>query len=75
MENRLTFSLCQGLDVVVFESTLNSNIFAALSLAVDFSSDCVLIIQFQQVNEEMETSKNSLNHLFWRVEYVASHCQ
>lgn len=71
----MKFLLCRGLDVTVFEKTLNSNTFAALSLAIDFSSDCVLIIQFQQVNEEMETSKGSLNHLFQRVEYVASHCQ
>lgn len=34
----------------------------------------MLIIQFQQVKVETETSKNSLNHLFYTILYAALHC-
>lgn len=75
-ENRLKFSLCQVLDAAVFEKTLHGNILADLSLPVDFfHCFCVLITQFQQLNDEIEISKNSLSHLFYRDEYVALHCQ
>lgn len=35
-KNRVKFSLCQSLDTALFEKTLNRNILADLSPAVDF---------------------------------------
>lgn len=69
-KNKLKFSCVLVWMLPLVEKTLSSNILADLFQTVYFSSDFVLITQYQQVKDEMETSRNSLNPLVYTIVYA-----